>query len=63
MHKDTKIGAITGKLLKYDFAKYFQKKGCKNALYLDGQISQMFLNETLFSLMNEDLGVLIGVTK
>lgn len=27
MHKDTKIGAITGKLLKYDFAKYFASQG------------------------------------
>lgn len=27
----------------YDFAEFFRKKGCKNALYLDGAVSKTFL--------------------
>ena len=29
----------------YDFAKYFQSLGCKNALYLDGFVSRTYLPE------------------
>jgi len=29
----------------YDFAKYFQNLGCKNALYLDGFVSRTYLLE------------------
>ena len=27
----------------YDFASYFQQKGCNDALYLDGFVSRMYL--------------------
>ena len=30
----------------YEFAKMFQDLGCKNALYLDGAISKMYLPDT-----------------
>lgn len=31
-----------GKVSFYDFAKYFKDLGCKNALYFDGGVSQMY---------------------
>jgi uncharacterized protein YigE (DUF2233 family) len=45
----------------YEFAIYFKQKGCRNALYLDGAISEMYypkkgLNQTFGS-----FGVIIGV--
>lgn len=29
----------------YTFAKFFQNHGCKNALYLDGFVSRMYLHQ------------------
>ncbi|MBS1646580.1 MAG: phosphodiester glycosidase family protein [Bacteroidetes bacterium] len=47
----------------YDFALYFQNLGCKNALYLDGAISKMYLPEKEWIQTDGDFGVLIGVTE
>lgn len=47
----------------YDFAKYFQELGCKNALYLDGFVSRMYLPEKDWVQADGDFGVMIGVTK
>lgn len=47
----------------YDFADYFKIKGCKNALYLDGYVSKMYLPEKNISEIDGDFGVIIGVTK
>lgn len=46
----------------YDFANYFKKLGCKNALYLDGFVSRTYLPEQNFKQMDGDFGVIIGVT-
>ncbi len=47
----------------YDFANYFVQQGCKDALYLDGAISNIYLKDKRnFSLM-DNFGVMIGVTK
>jgi len=46
----------------YDFAKYFQKLGCKNALYLDGYVSRMYLPEKKWTQTDGNFGVIIGVT-
>jgi uncharacterized protein YigE (DUF2233 family) len=46
----------------YDFAAYFQKMGCKNALYLDGFVSRMYLPEKAWIQTDGDFGVLIGLT-
>ena len=46
----------------YDFAKYFQSLGCKNALYLDGFVSRTYLPEKNWTNTDGDFGVLIGVT-
>jgi len=46
----------------YDFAKYFKDKGCKNALFLDGFVSRMYLPEKGLMDTEGDFGVMIGVT-
>lgn len=46
----------------YDFAMYFKKLGCKNALYLDGFVSRTYLPEKDFIQTDGDFGVMIGVT-
>lgn len=47
----------------YDFAKFFQSAGCKNALYLDGLVSRTYLPEKKWTQTDGNLGVIIGVTK
>ncbi|MCL9806568.1 phosphodiester glycosidase family protein [Flavobacterium amniphilum] len=47
----------------YDFAAYFKKMGCKNALYLDGFVSRTYLPEKNWVQTDGDFGVIIGVTK
>ncbi len=46
----------------YDFAKYFQNLGCKNALYLDGFVSRTYLPEKSWTQTDGNFGVMIGVT-
>jgi uncharacterized protein YigE (DUF2233 family) len=46
----------------YDFAKYFQSLGCKNALYLDGFVSRTYLPEKSWVQTDGNFGVMIGVT-
>ena len=47
----------------YDFATYFKHKGCKNALYLDGFVSRMYLPLKDWKQLDGKFGVIIGVTK
>ncbi|WP_395066549.1 phosphodiester glycosidase family protein [Flavobacterium sp.] len=47
----------------YEFAHFFQKKGCKNALYLDGFVSRTYCLEQKWMQTDGDFGVIIGVTK
>ncbi|WBO86139.1 phosphodiester glycosidase family protein [Hymenobacter yonginensis] len=46
----------------YDFARYFQQQGCRNALYLDGFVSRAYLPAQGWTQTDGDLGVLVGVT-
>lgn len=46
----------------YDFAKYFQNLGCKNALYLDGFVSGIYLPSKNWRQTDGDFGVITGVT-
>ena len=46
----------------YDFAKYFQSLGCKDALYFDGFVSRMYLPEKNWTQTDGNFGVMIGVT-
>lgn len=45
----------------YDFADYFKKLGCKNALYLDGFVSRTYLPEQNWTQTDGNFGVIIGV--
>jgi uncharacterized protein YigE (DUF2233 family) len=47
----------------YDFAMFFKNKGCKNALYLDGFVSRMYLPEKKWVQTDGDFGVIIAVVK
>lgn len=47
----------------YTFAKFFQNHGCKNALYLDGFVSRMYLPSQNWMQEDGDFGVLIGEVK
>jgi uncharacterized protein YigE (DUF2233 family) len=44
----------------YDFAKFFQELGCKNALYLDGYVSRMYCPQENVFQTDGDFGVIIG---
>jgi len=46
----------------FDFAEYFQKLGCKNALYLDGLVSRTYLPKQNWIQTDGNFGVIIGVT-
>jgi uncharacterized protein YigE (DUF2233 family) len=45
----------------YDFADYFKKMGCKNALYLDGFVSRTYLPEKNWVQTGGNFGVMIAV--
>jgi uncharacterized protein YigE (DUF2233 family) len=47
----------------YDFATFFKSQGCKNALYLDGFVSRMYLPEKNRKQLDGNFGVIIGVLK
>ncbi|WP_103072387.1 phosphodiester glycosidase family protein [Aquimarina sediminis] len=47
----------------YDFACYFKQKGCKNALYLDGFVSRIYLPSKEYYQLDGNFGVIIGETK
>jgi uncharacterized protein YigE (DUF2233 family) len=47
----------------YDFALYFKNSGCRNALYLDGFVSRMYLPEKNIEQLDGEFGVIIGVTE
>jgi uncharacterized protein YigE (DUF2233 family) len=47
----------------YDFAEYFRRRGCRNALYLDGLVSRTYLPEKSWVQTDGDFGVMIGVVE
>lgn len=47
----------------YDFASFFKSMGCRNALYLDGAVSQTYLPSQNWEQTGGNFGVMIGVTK
>ena len=47
----------------YDFADYFKKAGCKNALYLDGFVSRTYLPGKNWIQTDGNFGVIIGETQ
>lgn len=47
----------------YSFALFFKEKGCKNALYLDGFVSRIYLPQQNQIQMDGKFGVIIGETQ
>ncbi|MBG8555632.1 phosphodiester glycosidase family protein [Hymenobacter guriensis] len=47
----------------YDFACYFQRRGCRQALYLDGFVSRAYLPTQGWEQLDGDFGVMLGVTE
>lgn len=47
----------------YDFARFFKSMNCKNALYLDGFVSRMYLPERGAESLDGDFGVIIGISE
>ena len=47
----------------YDFAEFFLRRGCRNALYLDGFVSRTFLPEQGSMQTDGNFGVIIAVTE
>lgn len=47
----------------YEFARFFQEKGCKQALYLDGFVSRTYHPAQNWHQLDGDFGVIIGVTE
>jgi uncharacterized protein YigE (DUF2233 family) len=46
----------------YEFARYFQSMGCKNALYFDGFVSRTYQPDQNWIQEDGNFGILIGVT-
>ncbi len=44
----------------YEFAKFFQRHGCNNALYLDGYVSRMWLPQKSYHQMDGLTGIIIA---
>jgi uncharacterized protein YigE (DUF2233 family) len=47
----------------YDFADYFKRQGCKQALYLDGFVSRTYLPAQHWLQTDGNFGVIIGVSE
>lgn len=47
----------------YSFAEYFKSAGCRNALYLDGFVSRMYLPEKSIAQTDGDFGVIIAIAE
>jgi uncharacterized protein YigE (DUF2233 family) len=52
-----------GRINFYDFAQFFKRIGCKNALYLDGFVSRTYLPEKNWVQTDGNFGVILGVTR
>jgi len=58
------IFAISKKRVNfYDFAGHFKNLNCKNALYLDGFVSRIYLPEQKIEPLDGNFGVIIGITE
>lgn len=47
----------------YQFARHFKESGCISALYLDGDISEMYYPEKQMTTSYGNFGVIIGIVK
>ena len=51
------------KVSLYEFADYFRRRGCRNALYLDGFVSRTYAPAQHWVQTDGDFGVMIAVTE
>ena len=51
------------KISFYDFAQYFRRAGCRQALYLDGFVSRTYAPAAGWTQLDGDFGVIIGVSE
>lgn len=64
LHNNKIVFAMSKKEINfYDFANYFKKLGCKNALYLDGFVSRTYSVKDNWLQTDGNFGVMIGITK
>ena len=56
------FGMSKQKINLFDFASYFRKQGCKNALYLDGFVSKTYLPSKKWISVDGNFGVIIAET-
>jgi len=47
----------------YEFAMFFKQKGCQNALYLDGAISEMYCPDKGMNQTSGAFGIIIGIAE
>ena len=47
----------------YDFADYFRRTGCRQALYLDGHVSRTYAPAAGWNQLDGDFGVIIGISE
>ena len=52
-----------GKVNFYDFAEYFRRAGCRQALYLDGFVSRTYAPAAGWTQLDGNFGVIIGVAE
>lgn len=52
-----------GKVNFYDFADYFRRAGCRQALYLDGFVSRAYAPAAGWTQLDGDFGVIIGISE
>ena len=51
------------KISFYDFADYFRRAGCRQALYLDGHVSRTYAPAAGWNQLDGDFGVIIGISE
>lgn len=56
------FGLSRGPVNFYDFAVFFQRQGCREALYLDGFVSRLYCPALGWRQTDGDFGVIIGIT-
>ena len=53
----------SAKINFYDYAEYFRKADCRQALYLDGFVSRPYAPAAGWNQLDSDFGVIIGITE
>ena len=56
------LAMSSAKINFYDFADYFRRAGCRQALYLDGFVSRTYAPAAGWNPLDGDSGVIIGIT-